>query len=193
MKAPKILAFAGSLRTGSFNKKLVTIAAEAARSAGGEVTQIDLRDLPLPVFDEDIETARGLPENARKLKELMRAHDGLLISAPEYNSSITAVLKNAIDWASRSETDDEPPLVCFRGKVAALISASPGALGGLRGLVTVRSILGNIGVVVLPDQLSISKAHGAFDESGGLRDERKRSQLTALAAALVEALRKLKG
>ena len=118
------------------------MAADAARDAGAEVTLIDLRDLPLPLFDGDLEDKQGLPENAKKLKALLRAHDGLLISSPEYNSSITGVLKNAIDWASRAETDDEPPLVCFRGKVAALLSASPGALGGLRGLVHLRAILG---------------------------------------------------
>ncbi|MCE9518722.1 MAG: NAD(P)H-dependent oxidoreductase, partial [Verrucomicrobia bacterium] len=133
MSKPKILAFAGSTRAGSFNKKLIRIAADAARAAGAEVTLIDLRDYPLPLFDGDLEDENGLPENAKKLKALMRESDGFLISSPEYNSSITAVLKNAIDWASRQETDDEPSLVAFRGKAAVLMSASPGALGGLRG------------------------------------------------------------
>ena len=109
MVTPEILAFAGSTRTESYNKKLVRLAADAARAAGANVTVIDLRDLPLPLFDEDFETAHGLPENAKKLKSLMKEHDGFLISSPEYNSSITAVLKNAIDWASRPETEDEPP------------------------------------------------------------------------------------
>ena len=193
MNQPKILAFAGSTRTASFNKQLIKIAAEAARSAGAEVTLLDLRDLPLPLFDEDLETEHGLPEQAKKLKSLLREHDGFLISAPEYNSSITGVLKNAIDWASRAETDDEPPLVCFRGKTAALMSASPGALGGMRGLVHVRSILGNIGVLVLPDQVSISKAHEAFDASGTLKDERKTKQVAALGSGLAQMLAKLKG
>ena len=156
MTSPKILAFAGSTRSGSFNKKLIRLAADDARAAGAEVTLIDLRDFPMPLFDGDLEEKEGLPENAKKLKSLMRANDGFLISSPEYNSSVSGVLKNAIDWASREETDDEPPLVCFRGKVAALLSASPGGLGGLRGLVILRSILGNIGVIVLPDQLAVS-------------------------------------
>ena len=192
MNQPKIVAFAGSTRTASFNKKLVSLAADAARAAGADVTVVDLRDLALPLFDEDVEAASGLPEGAKKFKALLRASDGFLIASPEYNSSITAALKNAIDWASRAESNDEPPLAAYKGKVAALCSASPGALGGLRGLVHLRAILGNIGMIVLPDQVCISTAHEAFDETGKLKDERKTRQLTALAKSLVETLRKLR-
>ena len=120
---PRILAFAGSLRRDSFNKKLVPIAAKGAREAGAEVTLIALKDFPLPLFDQDLEAEQGMPQNGKKLKQLFIDHDGLLIAAPEYNSSITAVLKNAIDWVSRP-APGEPSLVAFRGKVA-----------GLRGLV----------------------------------------------------------
>jgi NAD(P)H-dependent FMN reductase len=193
MSTPKIVAFAGSLRTASFNKKLLAIAVEAARAAGAEVTVVDLRELALPIFDQDLEDASGLPEGAKKLKALLRASDGFLIAAPEYNSSITAALKNAIDWASRAETDDEPDLVAFRGKAAALMAASPGGLGGLRGLVTVRSILGNIGVLVLPDQVAIPVAHEAFDDAGKLKDGRKAGQVAGLAKSLVELTKKLAG
>ena len=193
MSTPKIAAFAGSLRAGSFNKKLLTLAADAARAAGAEVTIIDLRELALPLFDEDLEAASGLPEGAKKLKALLRASDGFLIASPEYNSSVTGALKNAIDWASRSEADGEPPLAAYRGKAAALFSASPGALGGLRGLVTLRSILGNIGVIVAPDQVCIGAAHEAFDDAGQLKDARKAKQVAALAQGLVEILRKLIG
>src|SRR6266446_5332539 len=98
---PRILAFAGSTRAASFNKRLVRIAARGAEAAGAEVTVIDLRDLPLPLFDQDQEAAEGPPENAKRLKALMVASDGFLIASPEYNSSISAVLKNTIDWASR--------------------------------------------------------------------------------------------
>ncbi len=192
MPTPQIVAFAGSLRSGSFNKKLVAIAADAARAVGAEVTLVDLRDLALPLFDEDLETASGLPEGAKTFKALLRASDGFLIASPEYNSSVTAALKNAIDWASRAESDDEPPLAAFRGKSAALCAASPGALGGLRGLVTLRSILGNIGVLVLPDQVVIPTAHDAFDEAGKLKDERKAKQVAQLAGALVDLASKLK-
>ena len=190
MTTPKILAFAGSTRAASFNKKLAEAAAELARSAGAEVTSIDLRDYPLPLYDGDLEEEQGLPENAKKLKALLHGHDGFLIASPEYNSSISGVLKNSIDWASRAETDDEPPLVAFRGKAAALLSASPGALGGLRGLVTLRSILSNIGVIVLPDQVAVSKAHEAFDDEGKLKEERVAGQVAKLANGLVEFLKK---
>lgn len=192
MNQPKIVAFAGSLRAGSFNKKLLAIAADAVRAAGAEVTSVDLRELALPLFDQDFEDASGLPEGAKRFKALLRASDGFLIASPEYNSSITAALKNAIDWASRAESDDEPPLVAFRGKAAALMAASPGALGGLRGLVTVRSILGNIGVLVLPDQVAIPTAHEAFDEAGKLKDERKAKQVAKLAGALVALATRLR-
>ncbi len=188
---PRILAFAGSARKESYNKKLVRIAADGARAGGAEVTLLDLRDLPLPIFDEDLEKTDGLPDNARKLKQLLLAHDGLLISSPEYNSSITALLKNAIDWASRPAAG-EKPLQCFDGKVAALISASPGALGGLRGLVTLRMILGNIRVLVLPDQLAVSKAHEAFNPDGSLEDAAQQDAVRKIGAKLAETIRKLK-
>jgi chromate reductase len=193
MSPTKILVFAGSTRSGSYNKMLSKCAAEALRKAGADVTWIDLRDLALPLYDGDFEEKTGLPEGAKKLKAAMQASDGYLISSPEYNSSITGVLKNAIDWASRTESDDEPALIAFRGKVAALVSASPGALGGLRSLVTLRSLLGNIGVVVLPDQLTISHAYEAFGEGGQLKDEKKAKQLAAVAKSLVHFTTKVKG
>lgn len=190
MRTPKILAFAGSTRSGSYNKQLARVAADAARAAGAEVTLVDLRDFPLPLFDEDLESEHGLPDNAKTLKALFRDHDAFLIASPEYNSSITAVLKNALDWASRGESDDEPALSAYRGKAAALLSASPGALGGLRGLVHLRAILGNIGVIVLPDQVALPKAHEAIDAAGQLKDERPAKQVTALAQKLVSFLNK---
>ena len=188
---PRILAFAGSLRRDSFNKKLVPIAARGAREAGAEVTLIDLKDFPLPVFDQDFEAAQGMPENGKKLKQLFIDHNGLLIAAPEYNSSITAVLKNTIDWVSRP-APGEPSLVAFRGKVATLMSASPGALGGLRGLVHVRSILGNIGVLVLPNQIAVPKAHEAFQPDGTLKDPKQQAGVEGLGRTLAEFLAKFK-
>jgi chromate reductase len=188
---PKILAFAGSLREGSYNKKLVKVAVKGAEAAGAQVTYVDLRDFELPIFDEDVE-AKGEPAGARKLKDLMMAADGFLISAPEYNSSITAALKNAIDWASRP-AKDEKPLAAFAGKVAVLMSASPGALGGLRGLVTVRSILGNIQVIVLPHQIAVSKAHEAFNEDGSMKDAKQQASIEGLGKQLAEFVAKLKG
>ena len=189
---PRILAFAGSLRRDSFNKKLVSIAARGAREAGAEVTLIDLKDFPLPVFDQDLEAEHGMPENGKKLKQLFIDHDGLLIAAPEYNSSITAVLKNTIDWVSRP-APGEPSLVAFRGKVATLMSASPGALGGLRGLVHVRSILGNVGVIVLPDQIAVVKAHDAFKADGSLLDPKQQAGIEGLGKTLASFLKKFRG
>ncbi|NJL38573.1 MAG: NAD(P)H-dependent oxidoreductase [Leptolyngbyaceae cyanobacterium SM1_4_3] len=190
MTSTKILAFAGSARRDSFNKKLVKIATEGARAAGAEVTYLDFRDLPLPLYDEDLEEAKGLPDNALRLKALMKVHQGFLIACPEYNSSITPLLKNAIDWASRPEPG-EPSLVCFKEKVAVLMSASPGALGGLRGLVHVRSILSNIGVLVLPDQKAIGNADRAFDENGNLKDESQQASILQLGNKLVTMTAKL--
>jgi NAD(P)H-dependent FMN reductase len=189
---PKILAFAGSTRKESFNKKLVKIAAGAATALGAQVTYVDLRDFPMPLYDGDLEAEQGIPENARKFKALLQAHDGFLISAPEYNSSITGVLKNTIDWASRP-APGEAPLVCFAGKVVSLMSASPGALGGLRGLVTVRSLLSNIRVIVLPDQVAIPKAHEAFDQEDKLKDPKQQAGIEALGRDLAGILIKLKG
>ncbi len=193
MSTPKILVFAGSTRSASYNKQLARFAAEAARGAGAEVTLLDLRDYTLPLFDEDLEEQQGLPENAKKLKALFRAHDAFIIASPEYNSSITAVLKNTIDWCSRSESDDEPALAAYRGKTALLLSASPGGFGGMRGLVHLRSVLGNIGVIVLPDQVAVPKAHEVFDSAGGIKDERTAGQVTRVVKGLVDFLKKLVG
>ena len=188
---PRILAFAGSLRKASSNKKLAAIAAHGAREAGAEVTLIDLKDFPLPLFDQDLEAEQGMPENGKKLKKLFIDHDGLLIASPEYNSSFPAVLKNAIDWVSRP-APGEPSLVAFRGKVATLMSASPGALGGRRGLVHVRSFLGNLGVIVLPDQIAVAKAHEAFQPDGSLVDPKRQAGALGLGKTLASFLAKLK-
>ena len=192
MAKPKILAFAGSTRTDSYNKKLVKIASTGATEAGADVTVIDLRDFPMPIYDGDLEQKDGLPSNARKLKDLMLAHQGFLISSPEYNSSISAVFKNTIDWASR-QSEGEIPLACFKNKVAGIMSASPGMLGGLRGLVHVRSILGNIGVIVMPDQITIAKAHEAFNEDGTLKDKKQEDQVKKIGANVTKILLKLNG
>ncbi len=186
----KILSFAGSARRDSFNKKLARIAAEGARKAGAEVTLIDLKDFPLPLFDQDLEAAEGLPPNAVKLKELFKAHRGLLIAAPEYNSSITPLLKNTLDWVSRS-APQEKSLECFAGKAAALVSASPGALGGLRGLVHLRAMLGNIQVLVIPQQMAVVKAHEAFDENGALKNADQQAAVEAVGSSLAKLLLKL--
>ena len=188
---PRILAFAGSARTGSYNKKLVQIAAAGARAAGAHVTYVDFRDLPMPLFDEDLEKTDGLHPNAIKFKALMLAHEGLLIASPENNSSVSALLKNAIDWTSRP-APGETPLQCFADKVAAIMSTSPGALGGLRGLVHLRAILGNIKVLVLPDQIAVATADEAFNPDGSLKDAKQHAGIEKLGKTLASCLAKLK-
>lgn len=180
----KVLAFAGSLRKGSYNKQLVRVAARFARDAGAEVTELDLADHPMPIFDEDLETRDGVHPTALKLKTLFREHDAFLIASPEYNSSLSAALKNLIDWLSRP-VDGEPPLACFKGKTAALFAASPGALGGLRGLVHLRAILGNIGVLLLADQLAVGKANEAFAPDGSMINPKQAAMVKAIVADLV--------
>lgn len=187
---PRILAFAGSLRRDSYNKKLAAVAADMARAAGADVTLIDLRDFPMPIYDGDIESASGLPDAALKLRELMKAHQGFLISTPEYNSSISGLLKNTIDWASRPR-QGEPSLVCFAGKVVGLLAASPGALGGLRGLFHVRDIFLNINSIVLPTMYAMTGANDAFDDQGKLKDDAKIQKVNGVATALVDAVQKL--
>lgn len=189
--ASKILAFAGSLRKDSYNKKLVAVAAAGARNAGAEVTVLDLADYPLPVFSEDLEAAQGLPDSALGLKAELKNHDGFLIGCPEYNSSITSALKNVIDWASRPAPNEEA-LACFKGKIAVLMSTSPGALGGMRGLVHVRAILSSIQVLVLPDQKSIPNAAKAFDGDGSLTDPKQQEAVMNLGAKLTQTVSKLR-
>ncbi len=132
-----------------------------------------------------------MPDMAKKLKKLFIDHDGLLIASPEYNSSFTGVLKNAIDWVSRPEPG-ESPLVAFQGKAATLMSASPGALGGLRALVHVRAMLGNLGVIVLPEQVAVPKAHEAFEPDGALIDQEQHAAIVGLGQSLASFLLKLK-
>lgn len=190
MSAPRILSFSGSLRKASWNTRIVHVAAEAAREAGAEVTEIELRDLPLPIFDEDLETASGAPDNALELRALFREHDALLLGCPEYNSSITAALKNAIDWVSRPQ-EGFPPLDCFDGKVCGLVAASPGALGGLRGLVHVRAILSNIKVTVLPNQVAVPKVHEVMNEAGEITDDRFRGMVRSVGEDVARVTAKM--
>jgi chromate reductase, NAD(P)H dehydrogenase (quinone) len=189
---PKILAFAGSLRKDSYNKKLIKIAVQGAQEAGADVTLIDLKDYPLPLYDQDIEDSQGLPENALKLKDLMSKHDGFLLACPEYNSSISAVLKNVIDWTSRQASKEEIYLSCFIDKAVALMSASPGQLGGMRSLVHIRAIFGNIYSYVIPQQKSLPHADKAFDENANLKDEKIRDDVKNVAKSLVNFISKIK-
>ena len=183
---PKLLAFSGSSRKESFNKRLVRIAAAGARQAGAEVRVVDLGEFPMPVFNQDLESDQGMPEKAREFKNLMAEHDGFLVASPEYNSAYSPLLKNAFDWASRSESEGEAPLSAFRGKAVVLMAASPGGFGGMRGLVVLRMLLANLGVILLPDQVTVPFAFKAFDENGSLADAKQQAAVIGLGASLAE-------
>jgi chromate reductase len=167
-KPLRILAFASSTRKESYNKKIVKIATLGAQSTGIETNFIDLKDYPMPFYDGDLQEEKGLPENAKKLQKLFMEHDAFLIGTAEYNSSITGVFKNTIDWISRQEHSDSPNLIAFKDKFALLISASPGIWGGIRSMIDTRKILADLGVTVLATSRSLSKAHEAFDAQGNL-------------------------
>lgn len=189
---PKILAFAGSARTGSYNKMLVKVAATGARRAGADVTYVDLRDFAMPVYDADLESREGLPENAVRFKQLMKSHDGLLIASPENNGSYSSLLKNTIDWASR-RYEGESGRTLFAGKVAGIMSAAPGALGGVRGLPILRILLVTLGVIVIPDQRAVPKARDAFTNEGDLKDEKMRDAIHAIGTRVTEVVTALAG
>lgn len=191
MSTPRILAFAGSLRSASLNRKLLAVAVGGARDAGAEVTPIDLRDFALPLYDGDLEAAHGIPPPARKLKDLFKAHHGLLIACPEYNTSITAVLKNTLDWVSRPD-GAESGQVPYEGKVAGLFSASPGAFGAVRSLESVRGILMSLGCLVVPRRVAVPRAHEAFAEDGTMKDPKQAETVHGVAAEVVRLIARLR-
>ena len=188
----KLLFLAGSSRKESLNKKLARHAASIAEKEDVTVTFIDLKDYDMPIYNGDLEAESGLPEKAKSLKKLFIEHDGLFIASPEYNSSLAPLLKNSLDWISRKENEDEPALIAFKGKVVAISAASPGGLGGLRGLVPLRMMLGNIGVYVTPTQAALSKASESFDENGKLVNEQQAAMVDKVVTELIEATAKLK-
>ena len=188
--SPKIIALSGSSRVKSWNKKLVGIAADGARSAGAEVTNINLADFPMPLYNGDLEEKQGLPNAVQDLKSLMINCDGFLIASPEYNGGYSAVLKNAIDWISRPVAGEER-LKAFAGKKAVIMSTSPGALGGVRGLTQLRQILTNIQKIVLPDQASVPGAHNAFKDDGALSEESQQQRIFDLGVKLTLFVQKL--
>ena len=185
----QIIALAGSLRAQSFNKQLVEIAAEGAREQGVEVRVVDLADFPMPLFSEDLE-AEGVPAAVNDLKHLFAQSQGILLASPEYNGSISGVLKNALDWLSRPSKDaDIGP--AFAGKVAGIMATSPGGLGGIRGLAHTRDVLFNLGVTVSPNQLAVPSAYQAFDGEGGLSDAEMQQRAKGLGAEIAALAGKL--
>jgi chromate reductase, NAD(P)H dehydrogenase (quinone) len=187
MRKPRILVLAGSTRKDSIHRKLARLAVEALHAVGVDATFADLRDYTMPVYDGDLEAEQGLPPAAKALKELARSSDGFVIASPEYNGSFPAVLKNSIDWISRPEPG-ERSLEVFRGKVAAILSASPGPGGGRRVLKHLRELLEMIGVSVIPQELSIARAGDAIDQAGRLVRLEDIEGLAALAGGLARSL-----
>jgi chromate reductase len=180
-----ILAFAGALRAGSYNRKLLGIAVAALRGQA-EIDHLDLRDVPLPLYDGDLEETQGLPATAIALKQRIAAADALVIATPEYNHSIPGTLKNAIDWASRK------PANPFGGKVALLMGASPGGFGAVRGVAALRQVLTALGVLILPGTVQIPHADQAFDDAGQFKDAKNKAQVEKLCAELLRVTAAMK-
>ena len=191
MSTPNILAFAGSIRKDSFNKRLAKIALRASAEAGAETTFVDLSDFQMPLYCQDYEVEHGIPDSVVALKELMKSHDGFLIASPEYNGSLTGVLKNTIDWMSRPYAKD-PRMACFDGKVAGIIAASPGGLGGLRGLSHLRTILAGIGTFVLPNHVAVGNSGTNLVDDESIKDENLQQSIINLSSELVRVIRGLR-
>jgi NAD(P)H-dependent FMN reductase len=183
---PKILVFAGSIRTGAYSGKTADIAQRELALQGADVTRISLADYPLPIMDEDLEAENGIPDNAVKLARLFVAHDGILIATPEYNGSIPPLLKNSIDWVSRVREDGGRPLKPLPGRVVALCSSSNGHFAGIRSASHLRQMLTHIQMDVIAPQVSVPDGGEAFDENGDFVSERLRKGMTRLCAALIE-------
>jgi chromate reductase len=180
----RILALSGSSRRGSLNQRLLDRAALGARAAGAEVTPVRLSDFELPIYDADSETEHGLPKGAQDLKALLTGQQGLLIATPEYNGGYTALLKNALDWMSG-------PNGFPTGKVAALISASPGLLGGVKSQLSLQIVLSKLSVHVIPESFALGAAHQFFDADGGLKDANVEGAVRGVGAALAEMVTRI--
>jgi len=192
--ANRILAFAGSARSGSFNKRLVKIAAQGASENGGEVTYVDLADYEVPVFNADREKAEGMPAKIEELQSLFFSHDAFLLATPENNGFFTALLKNTLDWVSRtSTTTKKVGLDAFNAKPVGLLSASPGGFGAIRSIWHTRTFLEVLGFIVLPKQVIVSRAGEAFTDEGALKDPKAQAAAIALGAYVVQMAGKLKG
>ena len=192
MSLPKILVFAGSIRTGSHNVRLAALATKELLLAGADVTRISLVDYAMPLYDGDLEARSGPPGNALKLKQLISAHQGVFIASPEYNASVTPLLKNTIDWISRVRERGEPPLAAYKNRVFALGGASDGAYGAMRSLMALRQVLElGCGALVIPDQIAVMRASEAFDEMDNLKDERAASLLKRVAERLTDMAREM--
>ena len=192
MNPPKVLVLAGSARRQALSKRMAQAAAHALAQAGAEPSFVDLADYPQPLYDGDLEAEQGLPERTVALQRLLASHEALLVVTPEYNGSVTPLLKNTLDWCSRTNPADpqRSGLAVYAGKPAAIASASPGALGGMRALFHLRDLLGYLGMLVIPQQLAVGGAHEAIEADGHtLKAPRQQQALQNMAAALVQLAR----
>ena len=189
----KVLVFAGSTRQQSYNRQLASVAADMARALGAEVTLLELGSLAIPLYNADLE-AQGTPADVLRLKQLMFEHPAWIICSPEYNGSITALLKNTIDWASspvQGDADWGDGLKSFAGKVVGLLAASPGGLGGLRSLAALAPLLLNLQCWVAPRQFALSQAAQAFDAQGQLAMMQQRNSVQAVVEQVLRAAERL--
>jgi chromate reductase len=189
--AMRLLFFAGSAREGSYNKKLARLAQHIATANGIEGVYVDLRDYPMPLYDGDLEAEQGPPAKAAEFKALLGEYQGVFIACPEYNSSITPLLKNTLDWVTRVRAEGETGLEVYRTRVFAISGASPGYYGAMRSLLTVRQVLViGLGATVIPQQLALPRANNAFEEDGSLKDEAQQKMLTGVVEALTVAAKR---
>lgn len=188
----RIAVISGSVRRGSHNSALAALGAERIRAAGAEAVPVDLSTYDLPVYAQDLEL-QDCPADARRLKATLAACDGLLIATPEHNGSISTLLKNAIDWASRpSDGESAIALTAFRGKAAGIMAASIGPFGGMRALAHLRQVLGTVQMMVIPEQLAVPLADRAFTAEGALAEPLPNAILDGLIGRLVEVSGRLR-
>lgn len=188
----RLLFFAGSTREGSINRKLAEAARNMAAERGHDAHIISLADYDMPIYNGDLEKREGPPETAFRLMELLKTYPGIFIAGPEYNSSITPLLKNTIDWLSRAEGRVEPPGSLFKMRAFCIGGASNGAYGGMRSLITLRQVLTlGVGAMVIPEQVAVSGASSAFDDNGVLVSERPRKMLERAIDRLVFTAQRL--
>jgi NAD(P)H-dependent FMN reductase len=187
----RLLFFAGSTREGSYNKKLARLAQHIATANGIEGVFVDLRDYPMPLYNGDLEAEQGPPQKAAEFKALLSEYPGVFIASPEYNSSVTPLLKNTIDWVTRVRAKGETGLEVYKMRVFAISGASPGYYGAMRSLLTLRQILADgVGATVIPQQLALPRANDAFEEDGSLKDKAQQNMLKDVVEKLAIAAKR---
>jgi len=187
----QLLFFAGSTRQGSYNKKLARLAQRIATANGIGGVFVDLKDYPMPLYNGDLEAEHGPPQKAQEFKALLGEYQGAFIASPEYNSSITPLLKNTLDWMTRVRAPGETGLETFKSRVFAISGASPGYYGTMRSLLNLRQILTlGLGALVIPQQLALPRANDAFEEDGSLKDQAQLKMLTGVVEALASTAKK---